>query len=127
MKSVAILVDYRRVGICVGFGALLGVLCIVGVGSRLFAGNYLGNILYLLGMWYNRVIMGLLIGLADGVSIVDRQNKKSLANAVVRGLLLGAAVSGAIFLSDAYQDLMSFLAGLAYGVIIDVAATYLQR
>lgn len=120
---VRVLVDYKRIVISVVLGALLGVLCIVGVGTRLFAGAYLENMLYLFGMWYNRVIMGLLIGFAGGVMIIDRENPKSLANAALRGLILGALVSSAIFLSDAYQDVMSLLAGFGYGIIIDIVAT----
>jgi hypothetical protein len=121
------MVDYRRVGIGIATGALLGVLCIVGVGTRLFAGAYLENMLYLFGMWYNRVIMGLLIGLAGGVMFIDRENPNSLANAALRGLILGVLVSSGIFLADAYQDVMSLLAGFAYGIIIDIVATQLTK
>ena len=108
-------------------GALLGVLCIVGVGGRLFAGDYLGNWLYLIGMWYNRVVMGLVIGLAGEIVIVKSDSEKNLPNALLRGLLLGIFVSSAIFISDAYQDVMSLLAGFAYGIVIDLVATYLQK
>lgn len=125
--GVIIMVDYRRVAISIATGALLGVLCIVGVGTRLFAGAYLENILYLFGMWYNRVIMGLLIGLAGGIVLIDKENPKSLANAALRGLILGVLVSSAIFFSDAYQDIMSLFAGFGYGIIIDVVATQLTK
>ncbi|NWF97038.1 MAG: hypothetical protein HXY34_12925 [Candidatus Thorarchaeota archaeon] len=117
----------RRIAVSVAIGAVLGVFCIIGVGLRLFAGAYLENLLYLVGVWYNRVLMGLVIGLADGVMIVDKSNRKSTTNAVLRGLLLGITVSVAVFLSDAYQDLMSLVAGFAYGVIIDVVATATDR
>ena len=93
----------------------------------MFAGAYLENLFYLMGMWYNRVTMGLVIGLAGGILIVQRENPKSLANAALRGLILGIVISSAIYLSDAYQDLMSLFAGFAYGVIIDVVATALEK
>ncbi len=118
---------YRRLGISIVLGAMLGVLCIIGVGSRLFAGAYFENLFYLMGMWYNRVTMGLVIGLAGGILIVQRNNPRSLVNAALRGLILGILISSAIYLSDAYQDLMSLFAGFAYGVVIDVVATMLDK
>lgn len=107
----------RRLSLGVLSGALLGVLCIVGVGMRV---GYAGNELYLFAMWYNRVVMGLMIGLAGGLTIVD-----SPKNRYVRGLLLGFVVTSAIMLTSGFRDWPSFFAGLAYGVIIDwVATTY---
>jgi hypothetical protein len=114
--------NWKRLGIAVLAGALLGILCIVGVGSRI-PGGYLTNIVFLIGMWYNRVIMGMLIGLADEIVIVKGENGKKLVNAVVRGLIFGLLVSSAIFLSTEFRDLPSFFAGVAYGLIIDIVAT----
>jgi hypothetical protein len=113
--------NWKRLGIAVLAGALLGVLCIIGVGGRI-PGGYLPNIVFLIGMWYNRVIMGMLIGLADEIVIIKGEGK-SIANAVVRGLIFGVLVSSAIFLSTEFRDLPSFFAGVAYGLIIDIIAT----
>jgi len=107
----------RRVGISVASGAALGVLCIIGVGSRI---GFTGNESYLIGMWYNRVVMGLLIGLSPEIIIISGDEMK---NAVIRGLLLGFFVTTAILLSTSFKDYPSYLAGLAYGIIIDVVAT----
>lgn len=96
-------------------GAVLGVLCIIGVGGRI---GFHGNELFLFAMWYNRVIMGLLIGLAGGLKIIDSEN-----NYIVRGLILGLLVSSAITLTSGFMDVPSFFAGVVYGVIIDLAAT----
>lgn len=105
----------QRVLTGVLMGAFLGIFCIVGVGARLGFG---GNEVYLFGMWYNRVVMGLVIGLAGSVKIIDSEY-----NFIVRGFLLGLVVSAAITLSTEFRDVPSFFAGLAYGVIIDWAAT----
>ncbi|MFO7990739.1 MAG: hypothetical protein R6U61_00410 [Thermoplasmata archaeon] len=105
----------RRVLVAVSSGALLGVFCIVGVGTRI---GFQGNELFLFAMWYNRVIMGLLIGLAGGLKIIDSEN-----NYIVRGLILGILVSSAITLTSGFLDWPSFFAGVVYGVIIDLAAT----
>ncbi|HMA59601.1 MAG TPA: hypothetical protein VKN64_04840 [Halanaerobiales bacterium] len=101
----------KRLKIAVGVGAILGIFCIIGVGYRQ---GYAGNGLYLFAMWYNRIIMGLLIGFA-GNWMKDRY--------IIRGLILGTLVTTAFFLSTAFRDWPGFLAGIAYGVIIDYFAT----
>ena len=91
-------------------GSLLGVICIIGGGIRM---GFSGNGLYLFALWYNRVIMGILIGLTKmnpGVS------------GLVKGGFLGMIVSFAFFLSTGMNDLVSFLAGIVYGVIIIAVA-----
>jgi hypothetical protein len=116
----------KRVGIAILSGALLGILCIIGVGARI-PGGYLPNIIFLIGMWYNRVIMGLVIGLADEIVIIKGENNRMWANAIIRGLLFGIIVSVAIFLSTEFRDIPSLFAGIAYGVIIDLVATAFSR
>ena len=118
--------NYRRIGIATLVGALLGVLCIIGVGTRI-AGGIENNIIFLIGMWYNRVIMGLLIGFAGDLTILKSDSEKNLANAVIRGLIFGILVSSAIFLSTEFRDFPGLLAGFAYGPIIDVIATALEK
>ncbi|MDO8056350.1 MAG: hypothetical protein Q6361_05765 [Candidatus Hermodarchaeota archaeon] len=118
--------NWKRVGIAVLVGALLGVLCIVGVGTRI-PGGYFANIVFLIGMWYNRVIMGLVIGLAGEIVIIKGEQGRMWANAVVRGLIFGLLVSSAIFLSTEFRDLPALFAGIAYGLIIDVVATAFNR
>ncbi len=118
--------DYRRIAIATSMGAILGVLCIIGVGGRI-PGGYIDNIVFLIGMWYNRVIMGMLIGFAGGMIIIKSDKEKNLGNALVRGLLFGFLVSSAIFLSTEFRDLMGWFAGLAYGPIIDIIATYSEK
>jgi hypothetical protein len=123
LSDVDDMVNYRRLSISVLTGALLGVLCIIGVGARI-PGGYLPNIVFLIGMWYNRVIMGLLIGLAGDIQILKSENASKLGNAFLRGLIFGILVSSAIFLSTEFRDLLSFFAGIAYGIIIDIIATW---
>jgi len=105
----------KRLAIGLVMGAILGVFCIVGVGLRV---GFEDNRLFLLAMWYNRVVMGLVIGLAGGLRLVDSKH-----NVLVRGFVLGLVVTTAITLSSEFRDWPSFFAGLAYGVIIDWVAT----
>jgi hypothetical protein len=96
-------------------GAVLGVFCIIGGSVRGVGGSDPG--LYLLGLWYNRVLMGLVIGLAGAWKLVERP-----WNPYLRGAVLGLLVSLSFFLSTGATDVVSFLAGVVYGVLIDWAA-----
>lgn len=97
-------------------GAILGILCIVGIGFRL---GFAENGLFLFSAWYNRVLMGLLIGLAGEIVLL----KKDLANCLLRGALLGLIVSLSWYVASDVRDLMGFLAGIVYGIVIDFIAT----
>lgn len=99
-------------------GAILGILCIVGVGSRI---GFSGNWFYLIGMWYNRIIMGLIIGLSEGIILVENNPKN---NSILRGTVIGLIVTTAILLSTSFRDIPSFFAGIAYGIIIDWVSTF---
>ena len=121
------MINYRRVAVATIIGALLGVLCIIGVGARI-PGGYSANMIYLLAVWYNRVIMGLMVGLAGGVTIVRSNNDKNYVNAIVRGLVIGIIVGSAtLLLSDAIIDWLGWFAGLLYGIIIDLIATGIEK
>ncbi len=119
--------NYRRVVIATITGVLLGILCIIGVGARI-PGGYSANTIYLLAVWYNRVIMGLLIGTAGDITIIKSTREKNYGNAIVRGLIFGLIITSAtLLLSTTIFDLIGWLAGLAYGPIIDVIATATEK
>lgn len=108
--------DKRRLTVAVLTGAILGIICIIGMGIRL---GFAGNEILIMSAWYNRVMMGLVIGLA-GSLVVSRSY-----NVFVRGALFGVLISGAWFLSTGLVDPLGFLAGIVYGVVIDhVASRY---
>lgn len=90
-------------------GAILGVFCIIGASARSGAAAP-----YLFALWFNRVLMGMAIGLF-------RETKAARAM-VLRGALAGLIVSFAFFSAAGYADAVSFLAGIPYGVIIEAAA-----
>ncbi|MFW9841685.1 MAG: hypothetical protein ACFFES_12380 [Candidatus Thorarchaeota archaeon] len=118
--------NYRRIIIATLTGAILGILCIIGVGARI-PGGYLPNIVFLIGMWYNRVIMGLLIGFVGDVNLFASASERKLVNSALRGLIFGIVVSSAIFVSTEFRDLLALFAGFAYGPIIDLVATWTER
>lgn len=94
-------------------GAILGVVCIVGAQLRM--PNQLSTA-YLFSFWYNRVLIGLVIGLFS--------KPKSLRIGILRGLLLGSVVSFAFFSATEFLDIMGFMAGLVYGIIIEAVLFY---
>ena len=89
-------------------GAVLGVFCIIGANLR-FQGDL--STTYLFSFWFNRLIMGLVIGL---LPVWDNPIKFS-----VRGLLIGLLISFAFYSATDYLDLMGFFAGGVYGIIIE--------
>ena len=107
--------EKRRIILSVLTGAVLGIFCIVGVGTRI---GFSGNEMFLFAMWYNRVVMGLLIGFASSLKLI-----RSDKNYIVRGLVLGLLVTLAITFTSEFRDWPSFFAGIVYGVIIDFVGT----
>lgn len=107
----------RRLTAATATGALLGVVCIVGALIR--SGFDLAPA-YLFAFWFNRVLIGLVIGLPKG-------HGQQLPF-WLRGAILGFLVSFAFYSASGYQDLIGFLAGIVYGVIIArVADRYESR
>ncbi len=92
-------------------GAILGVVCIVGASIR---SGFDLNVIYLFAFWYNRLLMGFVIGLLDG--------KKGLPKILYRGALIGLLVSFAFYSSTGFSDPVGFVAGIIYGVIIEYIA-----
>ncbi|MBR9680747.1 MAG: hypothetical protein GOU98_02890 [Candidatus Altiarchaeota archaeon] len=109
------MLNKKRLYISMILGAILGIFCIIGVGTRI---GYIGNEIFLLATWYNRVLMGVLIGLAEPIKFI-----KSKYNVYLRGLTFGAFVSLAVVLTSGFRDIPSLFAGVLYGVIIDFVAT----
>ena len=100
----------KKLKVSIITGALLGIICIIGGGIRM---GYSSNGLYLFALWYNRLIMGILLGLTKMYP-----GSKGL----IKGGFLGLIVSLAFYLSTGMNDHISFLAGIVYGVIIAAVA-----
>lgn len=93
-------------------GAALGVICIIGAGLRF---GFEGNLALIFALWYNRVLMGFLIGVSGDIQI-----NTGNGNQYLRGIILGIFVSAAYFFTSGMTDWISFLAGGVYGLIIEV-------
>jgi len=94
-------------------GALLGVVCIVGASLRM--PGELSNV-YLFSFWFNRLLMGLVIGLFPRLS--------TLKMSLLRGVFLGALVSFAFYSATEFLDFTGFAAGLVYGIVIETVLFY---
>lgn len=94
-------------------GALLGVLCVIGAYVR---SGGTADTIFIFSLWYNRIIIGLVIG----APWIEADRKTSL----IRGGILGLMVSFAFYATTGFQDPVSFLAGVVYGVLIE---EYFQR
>jgi hypothetical protein len=119
------MMNVKRIILAIIIGAVLGIFCILGAGGRV--GGWLGNEILLIGLWYNRVIMGAIIGLAGDLQLIKKGRNAKWLNATLRGVILGLLVSLQFYLSTSLLDLLTFIAGIMYGVIIDVLATLLTR
>ncbi len=101
----------KRLQVALLSGAVLGVVCIVGASLR--SAEALGGT-YLLAFWYNRVLMGLMIGAFSGVPF--------LTKGAVRGAVLGLLVSFAFYSATGFADPVGFWVGPVYGILIEYAA-----
>jgi len=101
----------RRMLICIIAGALLGVVCIIGAQVR---SGFERDAVYLFAFWFNRLLMGIVIGLA--------WSKLNTMQAIARGAILGLLVSFAFYSSTGFADLIGLIAGIVYGIIIEYVA-----
>lgn len=106
----------KRLIIAVIMGALLGIVCIIGAQVR---SGFTQPSWYLFAFWYNRVILGIVIGFAPSL--------KRYHHAIIRGAIFGLVVSFAFYISTNYSDLTGFIAGIVYGIIIELVLPYFQK
>lgn len=106
----------RRMRVSLLCGAILGVVCIVGALVR--SGGTAG-IAFLFALWFNRLLMGMAIG------AIDEQAKTS--DLIIRGALIGLVISFAFYSAAGFGDVVSFLAGIVYGSIIELVSRRYQK
>ncbi|HDN65111.1 MAG TPA: hypothetical protein ENF23_02255 [Methanosarcinales archaeon] len=78
--------------------------------------EFAADTLFLIGIVYNRALIGVVIGIADNIDL----------HPAMRGAVIGVVVSMAmaIFSSKGMLALLGF--GLVYGVLIDVVTSRLE-
>ena len=110
-----VFVNKRLIGTIIT-GAILGIFCIIGAQAR-FDGSLETS--YLFSFWFNRLIMGMFIGLIVW--------NISLPMRLLRGLIIGLFISFAFYSSTSFLDSTGFLAGGVYGVIIEYVGFKLEK
>jgi len=115
------MINLKRIGFATFIGAILGIFCILGASERI--GGWSGNEVILIGLWYNRVIMGLVIGFAGDLLLIKKGIRSKWVNSTLRGALLGLIISLQFYLSTNLLDLLSFIAGILFGIVIDILCT----
>ncbi len=98
----------KRLKVALVGGDLLGLVCVIGSSVR---SGFTASPIFVFSLWYNRVIIGLVIGAPWGPS--------SRKQALFRGALLGLMVSFAFYCSTGFEDPVSFVAGIVYGLILE--------
>ena len=98
----------KRMKVALIGGALLGLICVAGAYIR---SGFTASPVFVFSLWYNRVIIGLAVG---APWILTKRSK-----ALLRGTLLGLLVSFAFYSSTGFEDHISFVMGLLYGVILE--------
>jgi len=106
---------HKRVLIGIISGALLGVVCIIGASLR--SAEALGTS-YLFAFWYNRVLIGLVVGLIS---------RNTLKLRIAHGAFFGTLVSFAFYSATGFADVVGFIAGIVYGVLIALAIYYFDK
>lgn len=101
----------KRMKVSLLAGAALGVVCMIGALIRSGGGS---EAVFLFALWYNRLLMGMVIGLMEDI--------KETPRLILRGAVTGLLVSFAFYSADGFGDAVSFLAGIVYGIIIELAA-----
>ncbi|QEE17416.1 hypothetical protein DSAG12_03253 [Promethearchaeum syntrophicum] len=118
--------NWKRFFFSIPLGMLMGVFCIIGLSQRIPTGGVdPSNSIYLWGAWYERVIMGVMIGFAG--ELVIFKSKRNLFNAFLRGAILGLFTSAGFAFFQQFIDLTFFLTGIIFGGIIDIIATFVSR
>lgn len=98
----------KRMKVSLVGGALLGLVCVAGAYIR---SGFTASPNFVFSLWYNRVIIGLVVGAPWKESIRSK--------VLLRGGMLGFLVSFAFYTSTGFQDPVSFIAGIVYGIILE--------
>lgn len=98
----------KRLKLALIGGAVLGIFCVVGAYLR---SGGTASPTFIFALWFNRVIIGLAVGAT--------WNTTSKSKNLLRGAFLGLLVSFAFYSSTGFQDHISFIAGVIYGVILE--------
>lgn len=106
----------KRLKLALIGGAVLGIVCVVGAYLR---SGGTASTTFVFALWFNRVIIGLVVGAPWDTTIKNKN--------LLRGAILGLLVSFAFYSSTGFEDPISFIAGVVYGVILEAWLTRTEK
>jgi hypothetical protein len=111
-------VNSKRMQLAVIISGIFGLFCVFG-STTLNLIMISASLPMLAHIFFNRILIGLMIGLGEGLDLADSQ----MENSLLRGALIGAIVSIGPALILGQGALLFMIAGAIYGAITDYAAT----
>lgn len=119
MQYCVVIMNAKRMILSLIIAGLFGVFCAYGTSTVDIPGFEI-TMPYLLTIFYSRLLIGLVIGLAENIQLL----KKELLNSLVRGAIFGAIVS--VSISFYGGGTIFIVAGIIYGTLTDLIATKLS-
>jgi hypothetical protein len=107
-------INIKRLIVCLILGALAGIYC--AIGTALFRRVSLEFLIYI---WYNRVVLGFVISIADNINII----KNKYGNPIIRGALIGLIVGLILIIIPGVSAISYLIMGIFFGAVIDLIAT----
>ncbi|MBD3230419.1 MAG: hypothetical protein GF329_19725 [Candidatus Lokiarchaeota archaeon] len=118
--------NVKRLIISVILGVVFGILCATGAFILFQENTEIPNlIIYVTGAFYNRVIMGFLIGFADRLKIY--KDKENIINSIIRGAVLGIIVSVGFAFFNVTLNVNFFIMGIIFGILNDIISTKFSK
>ena len=95
-------------------GALGGVYCVIATAAF----NRV-SIKFLVYIWYNRVILGFVIGIADNIILF----KNKYGNPIIRGAVIGLILGIILIIIPGLAAISYLITGIIFGALFDLIAT----
>ncbi|TFF94593.1 MAG: hypothetical protein EU544_04270 [Promethearchaeota archaeon] len=113
-------INGKRMIVCVILGAISGAICATGT-TILQPVSYSITMAFLFYIVYNRIVLGVFIGLVGEVTFVDNE----ILNPILRGALFGAIISVIMIIIPEISSMNYLIAGIVFGAIIDLIGSKL--
>lgn len=109
-------INTKRLIICLVLGAITGLFCAFAT-----AATNKVSIEFMIYIWYNRLILGFVISIADKIKII----KNERGNSIIRGVILGILISMILIIIPGLAAISYLFAGIIFGALIDLISTLL--
>jgi hypothetical protein len=109
-------INTKRLIICLILGALAGLFCAFAT-----AASTRVSFEYMIYIWYNRLILGFIISIAEKIKIISNKH----GNSIIRGLILGIIISIILIIIPGLAAISYLFAGIIFGALIDLISTLL--